>query len=260
MLFRAAWMCIAALSLLLSACERGAPPVAPSAEEQGTQLLDSMKINEETPQILYTYMNDRREFVTVESAGDVPDPFRNDVIVVNLALPPEQRQAATQVVVADLNDKTEEGFFPLRLETRATFEGALRLKREWRLNPTRKPMPQVRSLPQAARILPPDQMEDDDRIVLYSASWCSYCRKTRQWLEQQGIAFVERDIENDEHAARTLQAKCMMAKIACNGVPVIDWRGRLIQGYDLKTLGRLLGQEAEAGKETKSRQETPPKP
>tara|TARA_R110001592_G_scaffold363399_1_gene688116 strand:+ start:33916 stop:34233 length:318 start_codon:yes stop_codon:yes gene_type:complete len=33
------------------------------------------------------------------------------------------------------------------------------------------------------------------QVVMYSAAWCSYCRKARNYFWQQGIPFKEYDIE-----------------------------------------------------------------
>jgi glutaredoxin len=243
----------------LAACNSGQPAAeAEDAPPTPKALLAGMKINEQTPNILYTYMDENRSFVTVESADEVPDPFRNDVVVVDLSLPPERRLASTQVVVADLNNKDDEGYFNLRIEGRAPFEESLRLKREWRLSPTRKPMPSIDTLGQAAQIVPPD--DESDTVILYSASWCSYCKRARKWLTDNKVPFIERDIEADEQAARELQAKCHMAKATCNGVPVIDWKGRLVQGFDAKFVGSLLKEDQEKAAKADSEESKQPKP
>jgi mycoredoxin len=41
---------------------------------------------------------------------------------------------------------------------------------------------------------------------MYSTTWCGYCRRLKDQLGREGIAFVEVDIERDEHAADLVMA------------------------------------------------------
>jgi len=64
------------------------------------------------------------------------------------------------------------------------------------------------------------------RIVMYTTSWCGYCRKARQLLGQLGLPYQELDIEKSA-AARSqrdsLDPSC--------GVPLIDFAGTPVCGY-----------------------------
>lgn len=63
-------------------------------------------------------------------------------------------------------------------------------------------------------------------VILYATSWCGYCRKTRELFDEQGVSYIEYDIEkSDEGRAR-------YDELGGNGVPVIDVRGTIIHGYD----------------------------
>jgi len=70
-------------------------------------------------------------------------------------------------------------------------------------------------------------------ITLYSTTWCTYCKKARKWLQQKGVAFVERDVERDPSAESDLQAAASRAGVQVRGVPVIDVRGTLVMGFDV---------------------------
>lgn len=199
-------------------------------------ILKQLTINEKTENVLYSYMDEKGAYQTVENSEEVPDPCRNDVIVVNLNLPPEQRLSATKVIVADLETK-EGGYFKLAVKDRAGFEKALKLKRKWRLSPPRKPLPGVDLSKQAPSAMPAAQR---DGIVLYTASWCGYCKRARKFFKQNGIPFIEKDIEKDQNGAVEMQTKCAMAGLECNGVPVIDWQGRMIPGFDQAMVAQLM--------------------
>ena len=60
-------------------------------------------------------------------------------------------------------------------------------------------------------------------------------------MKQNGIPFVEKDIENDRAAAEELLQKARAAGISAQGVPVLDVNGTLLQGFDPKKLHALLG-------------------
>jgi mycoredoxin len=43
--------------------------------------------------------------------------------------------------------------------------------------------------------------DHDAAVTMYSTPWCGYCRRLKSQLDQEGIAYVEVDIEGDEVAA-----------------------------------------------------------
>lgn len=232
------------LLAIVSGCAEEPPPEETGAEKALSDegLLKAMEIDEKSENILYTYIDEKAIFQTVGKSGEVPDPCRNDVILINLNLPPEARRSSTRVVVADLDTMNATGHFSVRLEDRATFENAVKLKRKWRISPSRKPMPQPKLDKRAIAQAPPPK--PPDKVVLYSASWCGYCKKVRRLLEKYNVDFAEKDIEKDQQAAMDLQVRCAYHKLQCNGVPVIDWKGRMIMGFDEGELMRLIKENA----------------
>lgn len=75
-------------------------------------------------------------------------------------------------------------------------------------------------------------------VILYSTSWCGYCSKARSWFKRNGIAFTEKDVEQDPAATQELRAKVG----AYSGVPVIDVGGTIVRGFDLPAIKRALAQ------------------
>jgi glutaredoxin len=65
-----------------------------------------------------------------------------------------------------------------------------------------------------------------NQVILYSTSWCGYCKKTRELLAKQNIAFTEYDIEKSEEGRR------QHAALGGKGVPVIKVGDAVIFGYD----------------------------
>nr|WP_040772450.1 mycoredoxin [Rhodococcus rhodnii] len=42
---------------------------------------------------------------------------------------------------------------------------------------------------------------NSDTMVMYSTTWCGYCRRLKKQLEENGISYVEIDIEQDPESA-----------------------------------------------------------
>lgn len=54
-----------------------------------------------------------------------------------------------------------------------------------------------------------------DTLIMYTTSWCGYCKKARRYFKRNGIPFNEFDIERDRGAKRDYEA------LGGRGVPVI---------------------------------------
>ncbi|MDF1566281.1 MAG: glutaredoxin family protein [Deltaproteobacteria bacterium] len=77
-------------------------------------------------------------------------------------------------------------------------------------------------------------------VIVYSTRWCGYCKKAKRWLKQQGVAFVEKDIERDPEATIALAKKAAEQRMRLGGVPVFEVNGELMGGWSEKGLRRLL--------------------
>lgn len=62
-------------------------------------------------------------------------------------------------------------------------------------------------------------------VIIYTTSWCGYCKKATAYFRQKGIAFTERDIEQDPAAARQFK------QLGASGVPVILVGDRRMNGF-----------------------------
>lgn len=75
-------------------------------------------------------------------------------------------------------------------------------------------------------------MPANGEVVLYATDWCGYCRMTRTFLEQKGIAYTEYDIEKSDEGARQYR------ELSARGVPVLSVNGTIVRGYDPDEIGR----------------------
>ena len=62
-----------------------------------------------------------------------------------------------------------------------------------------------------------------------------FCKRTKEFLSQQGIEFEERDVSQDEAALTELQQRGLMT----TPVTLID--GEAVVGFDRAKLVKLLG-------------------
>jgi glutaredoxin-like YruB-family protein len=75
----------------------------------------------------------------------------------------------------------------------------------------------------------------EHEVVVYTTSWCGWCRKTLGFLEKEGVAFENRDIEADETWREEL-----IEKTGSTSIPVVEIDGEIIHGYDPKRMAQLL--------------------
>ncbi len=69
------------------------------------------------------------------------------------------------------------------------------------------------------------------KVVVYSTEWCPYCKKTRDYLTANNIAFVERDIEKGDAHIDSLYAS-----IGAQGIPQVVIGDKIITGFNLAVL------------------------
>lgn len=72
-------------------------------------------------------------------------------------------------------------------------------------------------------------------VILYTTSWCGACKKTKDFLDRRGIAYVEYDIEWSAEGRRQFEA------FGGRGVPLVVINGTQVIGYNPDKMKRLLG-------------------
>ncbi len=77
-----------------------------------------------------------------------------------------------------------------------------------------------------------------ENVILYATSWCGYCKKTRAFLAENDIKYIEYDIE------KTARGRDGHKALGGRGVPVLDVKGNVIYGYSvakMKSTFKALG-------------------
>jgi glutaredoxin len=97
--------------------------------------------------------------------------------------------------------------------------------------PPRAPLP---ARPAALTASEPER-QAAPTVVVYTTSWCGWCRKTLAWLDERGVDYENRDIERNPEWAAELQRKT-----GGQSIPVVDVDGRIVRGFAPGTLEELL--------------------
>lgn len=217
------------LVLLLAACSRGqtsGPQTASlEARAEGEVVEPPFAVAGDAAGLLLVWLDEEGASHVAAKRDDIPAERREKVRVDSLGLEPDQRLDPAFVYVADLREAGANGRYTVRKLPREVFEARPRSGEADELaHPSGRP----------------GGGNKTGQVVLYGASWCGACRQAAAYMRQQGIAFVEHDIEREPDARRAMQESCQRARIQCTGIPVLDVRGEVMQGFDPQALTRAL--------------------
>ncbi len=216
----------AALSILACGGEDALSGVPP----EGELTTPPFEVRGEAEDLLLVWFDDEG-LHTASRRSEIPEAHRAMVRVDDLSLPPEERLDPELVYVADLR-RAEGGSYPVRRMPRATFDARVS---EASGRPT-EPATAADEPGEPA----PAQADASAGVVLYGASWCSACRSAAAFLRSRNVEFVERDVEREPGAREAMLRAAQRAGVRPNGIPVIDFRGRVIQGFDRGALERAI--------------------
>lgn len=66
-----------------------------------------------------------------------------------------------------------------------------------------------------------------EKVIIYTTTWCGFCRMAKDYMDKLGVEYKEEDVERDPAAAQAA-----VQKSGQMGVPVIDVNGTIILGFD----------------------------
>ncbi len=75
------------------------------------------------------------------------------------------------------------------------------------------------------------------RVIMYSTTWCGYCKKAKKYFRKNRIAFTEYDIEKSESAKRRYK------KLEATGVPVILIGKKRMNGFSAERFNSIYKKE-----------------
>jgi glutaredoxin len=159
---------------------------------------------------------------TAQKRSEVPETQRAQVRIDSLSAAPDARLDADHVYVADLRTPASDGSYPVQKASRNWFDAQV-----------------DHAKPQLAA-------NSDMGVVIYKASWCGVCRSAASYLRSRHVSFVEKDVERDPGASDEMLRKAQAKGLSPRGVPVIDFRGEIMLGFDQARLDGLIDRYAKA--------------
>ena len=74
-----------------------------------------------------------------------------------------------------------------------------------------------------------------EKVVLFGASWCTYCAAERKAFHERGIRYFEVDVDRDPEAM-----KFMTTVLGVPAVPATVFGTRFMPGYNAQEFGEIL--------------------
>ncbi len=195
-----------------------------TADTDGEEVTPPFEVAGDCEGLLLVWFDDEGPH-TADSRDEIPESHRDRVRVDSLRLAPEQRLDPAYVYLADLRAPRDGGRYAVRKVPREAFEALI-----------------DRAAGDSVAAAEGEQGEGaiDADVVIYGADWCGACRSAARYFRQRGVAFVEKNVERDPEAHAEMQAKCRRAGVSPSGIPVIDFRGTILTGFDPTRLGALI--------------------
>ncbi len=211
-----------AVVLLACSCHRGnahAGADGAHADAKATQSIPVIHVRPDNKALAFRFLDkETGTFRTVGSIDEVPEEVRSAVIVFDGSAPPPPPRV---LYVADLRKPNPDGSYPYRVVNRFDYERGIVYR------------------------APGSKTGETPKVVVYSAEWCGVCKKLKAWLQQQGISYVDRDVEKDPRAIPALKKAARRAGIPyqriAGGVPVVVIGKTIIQGFDPVAILDALG-------------------
>jgi len=204
---------------LCVACGSGAPSPTPDrTEEPGEVVTPPFAVRGSAEGLVLTWYDEEGAHVA-SSRAEIPVERRAEVRVDSLEIAPDDRDP-DHVFVADMRTPDEHGNYTVHRLTRDAFEE------------------HVSAFVAAAHAEAPHAGQSD--VIIYGAEWCGACHEAEAYLRSRGIEFVARDIEHDPGAREEMQRAAASAGIPTTSIPIIDFRGTIMRGFDREAIDRLI--------------------
>lgn len=213
--------------MLLVGCSQAPEGTPPSREPQldepegsGQAVEPPFAVRGELEGLLLMWF-DEEGLHSARKRSEIPAARRRQVRVDSLEVAPDRRLRPELVYIADVQGARSDGSYAVRTMSRSWLDD------------------QMDSMVAAAR---PAGVLPDEGVTLYMASWCGACRSAASFMRGHQVSFVEKDIEKDSGAAAEMQKKVAAVGKQPRGVPVIDFHGNIMLGFDKRRLTALVEQ------------------
>jgi len=209
----------------------GSTEKSSQAGEEGEVVKPPFEVKGELEGLLLVWV-DKTGLHSASKRSEIAESNRQYVRVDSLQVPPEQRLDEEFVYLADLRRPQSDGSYQVRKVKRDWFESLVDRQTP---EPPRPSAPQPAAAPFGSQ---PGAAGAD--VVIYGAAWCGACRSAASYLRSRNVKFAEKDIEKDRDAYAEMQRKAQAAGVRPGSLPMIDFRGHLLTGFDQQAIDRLI--------------------
>jgi len=229
-----AWAVLLAASLFSASCKReptdgetldtdSHEPAAPHPEAAAkpAPIKPPFDVSGELDGLLLVWF-DIEGLHTAQKRSEIPEAQRSAVRIDSLNVEPDARLDPDHVYVADLRNPGKDGSYPVQKASREWFDA------------------------QVDRAKPAPAAVEDASVIVYKASWCGACKSAAAYLRSRKVQFVEKDVEKEPGASEEMQRKAQAKGLRPRGVPVIDFRGEIMLGFDQARLSALIDRYSKA--------------
>ncbi len=207
----------------------------------------TVEVRDATEGLLLTWIDAKGDFHVEVRPTDVPLEGRDAVRVVDPAR--EDGTHADKVFVADLRVAGAGGLYPVKTMSRLEFDQLAVTRRE-KNGPTLASAapPASDAPPSIPRQQPGSPLAQADPppdgrplVIIYGADWCTACHDAAAYLRKKGVAFIEKNVETDQGAAREMQQKLAKNGLRAGSIPVLDVKGKIMVGFSQRSVDEALG-------------------
>lgn len=200
------------------------------APDDGTEpttpeTLPALTLTDDTPELLFTWLDDKGRTHTATTTAEIPDGGKSLVRVVT-----KDAGNGSLFYVADLTQKNGDGSYTVRSMPRGDWERRID---ELRQAERAKHAP-------APASSPPPALDGNVEAVVYGAEWCKPCHQAADYLKKRGVKVKQVDVEKEPRYAREMQDKLRRAGMGGGSIPIIDVAGQILQGFSPGALDRAI--------------------
>lgn len=227
----------AIFAVALAGCDHAGASEEDSEESglEGAPIEPPFEVKDELEGLLLVWFDEEGPH-TAASRNEIPEAHREFVRVDDLSVPPDERLDPEFVYVADVRNPLEGGSYAVRQVQRDAYDAMVDEAQGIAPRPEGREVVAAADPPRDPG--PQDGVSED--VVIYGADWCNACQATARFFRSRGVAFVEKNVERDSQARAEMQQKAQAAGVRPTGIPVIDFRGTILTGFDQRRLEQLI--------------------
>ncbi len=233
------WLAVLAAMLVLTAtagCSQRDDGTTPTAVNEK---LPALKLTDDTPELLLTWVDERGATHTGVSISEVPASDRAQVRIITKTAGHGQL-----FYVADLSKKGADGKYPVRTMPRSDWESLIEKRRAaYRA----KHAPPVVPAASSGTGGPGPGLVGGLTAIIYGAAWCKPCHQAAAFLKKRGVKVIEYDIERTPKRRAEMQKKLRSIGRPSGTIPIIDLGGQIIVGFSPRTIDRTIAKLKQGG-------------